>query len=243
MGVVIAILYGLVGIFYMREAISEANPKNVPWLVLVAMFWPLLFLTRLYYHVSVFVNTVRINKYRRMAERNGANRDTADVSEYYANETEEPEDVNEEPVDEPVQPAAASKKPTNRVLASVAFSLAMMAVVFISQVYMEVKTGYRFVMLPLEYAIIFAANAFLIFVILVMTAGIKYEFARRHELRLIYLASSIGRVLLIGVAWFVILLAMGVWTHFVSMGRSFLFFVAVIEVFAYSLLKIWNFGR
>ena len=73
MGVVIAILYGLFGIFYMREVISEANPKNVPWLVLMAMFWPLIMLSRLFYYVFAFVvgtvHTIRINKYRRMADK------------------------------------------------------------------------------------------------------------------------------------------------------------------------------
>jgi hypothetical protein len=136
-----------------------------------------------------------------------------------------------------------TQKLSHRLLTSVAFSLVAMAVVFISNIYMEVKTGYRFVLLPLGYAKIFAVNAFLIFVLQVMTAGIKYEFGRRLELQPIHVVSGVLRVLLIGVAWFVILLAMGVWTHFVSLGMSVLFFFSVIESFAYSLLKIWNFGR
>ncbi len=134
-------------------------------------------------------------------------------------------------------------KLTNRLLTSVAFSLVAMTSVFIYHIYMEAKSGYRFVMLPLGYTIIFAANAFLIFFLQVMTAGIKDEFIRRHELQPLHLVSGIGRVFLIAVAWFAILLAMGVWTHFVSLGVSVLFFFAVVESFAYSLLKIWNFGR
>jgi hypothetical protein len=132
-------------------------------------------------------------------------------------------------------------KITNRILASVAFGLVALAVVFFFHVYMEVKTGYRFVLGPAEYVVIFASNGFLVFLLQVMTAGIKYEFARRFELQ--PLRFIIARIILIGVAWFVILLAMGVWTHFVSLGMSVLFFFSVIESFAYSLLKIWNFGR
>lgn len=134
-------------------------------------------------------------------------------------------------------------KLTNRVLAAIAFSLAMMAIVFIYHIYMEANTRYRFVMLPLGYTIIFAANAFLIFILQVMTAGIRYEFTRRHELKPIRLVSGILRVLLIGVAWFAILLAMGAWIKFVSLGRSALFHIAVTEAAFFSVIKIWNFGR
>lgn len=46
-GVVIAILYGLFGIFYMRNVLNADNGKNTSWLVLLAMFWPLLIVLRL----------------------------------------------------------------------------------------------------------------------------------------------------------------------------------------------------
>lgn len=136
-----------------------------------------------------------------------------------------------------------TQKLSHRLLTSVAFSLVAMAVVFISNIYMEVKTGYRFVLLPLGYAKIFAVNAFLIFVLQVMTAGIKYEFGRRLELQPIHVVSGVLRVLLIGVAWFVILLAMGVWIKFISLGRSALFHMTVMESAFFSVIKIWNFGR
>ena len=130
-------------------------------------------------------------------------------------------------------------KLANRILSSVAFGLAMLVVVFFYHMIMEVKTGHRFVLDPLEYVTIFASNGFLAFLLQVMTAGIKFEFSRRNDLRSLRFIAV--RVALIAVAWFAILLAMGAWAHFVSL--SLLFFFSVIESFAYSLLKIWNFGR
>lgn len=132
-------------------------------------------------------------------------------------------------------------KLVNRILSSVAFGLVALAVVFFYHMIMEVKTGHRFVLGPVEYARIFVSNGLLVFLLQVLTAGIRSEFGRRYELQ--PLRFIVARIILIGVAWVVILLAMGVWTYFVSIGMSVLFFFSVIESFAYSFLKIWNFGR
>jgi len=61
-------------------------------------------------------------------------------------------------------------KLANRILSSVAFGLAMLVVVFFYHMIMEVKTGHRFVLDPLEYVTIFASNGFLAFLLQVSFA-------------------------------------------------------------------------
>lgn len=55
MGVFFSILYGLFGIFYMRYEISISKPKNISWVVLAAMFWPIHLMVRLLLFIIAFV--------------------------------------------------------------------------------------------------------------------------------------------------------------------------------------------
>lgn len=129
----------------------------------------------------------------------------------------------------------------NRALSSIAIGLGIAATLFAYHIVMDLRTGYRFVLPPVGYAIIAGVNTFLLFLIQCMTASIKYEFSRKYALLPVRLIPV--RIVFIAVAWVVILLAMGVWMNFFSLGGSILFIVVVIESGYFSVLKIWNFGR
>lgn len=118
---------------------------------------------------------------------------------------------------------------------------AIAVIMFVFHLYLERKAGFPFVQGLEMYLLWGFINALLVFLLQTMTFGIRRETARK--ISLLPMRFQFIRVATIAVVWFLLLLAIGIWTHFISAGRSLLFLITVLAAYAYSAVKIWNFRR
>jgi|GEM_PF-5954427 len=119
------------------------------------------------------------------------------------------------------------------------FGIALFYVAY--NIWFEHNTGFSMVSSPIYYILLFFANAFLIFICFVMLESIEHENKRRFDLKALDYAFI--RIIAIITAWFILLIAVGVWVSSISMGRSVLFMGTVVLAFVFTKVKIWQFRR